>query len=293
MNEQDGYLLKYKETEPETKVIYNNVPFKDMAWSDEHKNIFKAWANAKKEMPIIVSKEGVNKHFGSKYSTLDASLVVGIPVFAKHGISVIQMPTDDLLLNLIAHESGEWIAFRYKMQIKEQTAQGRGSALTYARRYCFQSLAGLAPGDDDDGEAAMGRSSGNKDDPKPPKPKTPRKKPSEQAKEWEKETKEKQINKEWKDEMKNSMAFDDKTVPFEVDPPPAADPPADYVPDGIAKILAIQIPRQKTAESLEGISVRIKNEEKLDDAGRQFLEDLIAKQRKETYAESTDGSDRA
>jgi len=272
MNEQNGYLLKYKETEPETKVIYNNVPFKDMAWSDEHKNIFKAWANAKKEMPITVVKDATNPHFRSKYSTLDASLEVGIPVFAKHGISVIQMPTDDQLLNLMTHESGEWIAFRYKMQIKEQTAQGRGSALTYARRYCFQSLAGLAPGDDDDAESSMQRGQKQNDKPKESKPKTPRKKPSEQAKEWEKE-------------MAANKAFDDKTVPpIEVDPPPAADPPADYEPDGISKILSSQIPRQKTAESLEGLAVRVQNEKGIDDAARQYLEDLIAKQRKEMNA---------
>jgi len=272
MNEpQNGYLLKYKETEPETKVIYNNVPFKDMAWSDEHKNIFKAWANAKKEMPIMVVKDATNPHFRSKYSTLDASLEVGIPVFAKHGISVIQMPTDDQLLNLMTHESGEWIAFRYKMQIKEQTAQGRGSALTYARRYCFQSLAGLAPGDDDDAESSMQRGQKQNDKPKESKPKTPRKKPSEQAKEWEKE-------------MAANKAFDDKTVPLEVVPPPAADPPADYEPDGISKILSSQIPRQKTAESLEGLAVRVQNEKGIDDAARQYLEDLIAKQRKEMNA---------
>jgi len=276
MNEQNGYLLKYKETEPETKVIYNNVPFKDMAWSDEHKNIFKAWANAKKEMPVTVVTDSINPHFTrpgrtASYASLDASLAVGIPVFAKHGISVIQMPTDDLLINLMTHESGEWISFRYKMEIKDKTSQGRGSALTYARRYCFQSLAGIAPGDDDDGEKAMDRNEDKKEE----KPKSTRskasKKPSEQAKEWEKE-------------MAANKAFDDKTVPpIEVDPPPAADPPADYEPAGISKILSSQIPRQKTAESLEGLAVRVQNET-LDDTARQYLEELIAKQRKEMNA---------
>lgn len=281
---EEQYDPQMRYTEPETKVIYNNVPFKDMAWSDEHKNIFKAWATAKKEMPITVVKDATNPHFRSKYSTLDASLEVGIPVFAKHGISVIQMPTDDQLLNLMTHESGEWIAFRYRMQIKEQTAQGRGSALTYARRYCFQSLAGLAPGDDDDAESSMQR---DQKDSKPkstrskaskPKTDSPAQTPSEKAKEWS------ETSKAFEDEMKESKAFDHKSVPFEVDTPPAGDPPAQYVPDGIAKILGSQIPRQTTVESLDGLTIRVKNEKNITRDDREYLESLISKQKKELNA---------
>ena len=297
---QNDYLLKYKETEPETKVIYMNTPFKDMAWSDEHKNIFKAWADAKKDMQVTVFKDDKN-FYGRGYATLDASLVVGIPIFAKHGISIIQMPTDNLLINLMTHASGEWIAFQYPLNIKEKNHQAQGSALTYARRYCFQALAGIAPGDDDDGEKGMER------DKKEEKPKSTRskssKKPSEQAKDWEKEKKEKekQVNKEFKGAMKDAFEFDHNTKTEElvetvletfpgsevVESSPAADPPADYKPDGITKILGLQIPRQKTAENIEGLSVRVNkefDEKKIDDAAKQYLMNLIEKQRKELNA---------
>ena len=116
---EDQYDPQMRYTEPETKVMYMNTPFKDMAWSDEHKNIFKAWADAKKDMQVTVFKDDKNQ-YGRGYATLDASLIVGIPVFAKHGISIIQMPTDNLLINLMTHSSGEWIAFQYPLNIKEK-----------------------------------------------------------------------------------------------------------------------------------------------------------------------------
>ena len=305
---EDKYDPQMRYTEPETKVMYMNTPFKDMAWSDEHKNIFKAWADAKKDMQVTVFKDDKN-YYGRGYATLDASLIVGIPVFAKHGISIIQMPTDNLLINLMTHSSGEWIAFQYPLNIKEKNHQAQGSALTYARRYCFQALAGIAPGDDDDGEKGMER---DKKEEKPkstkskaskPKTETQSQKPSEQAKDWEKEKKEKekQVNKEFKGAMKDAFEFDHNTKTEElvetvlktfpgsevVESSPAADPPAEYKPDGIAKILGLQIPRQKTAENIEGLSVRVNkefDEKKIDDAAKQYLMNLIEKQRKELNA---------
>ena len=255
----------------------------------------------KKEMNTTVAKDATNPHFGKKYSTLDASLDVASKILGSHGLAVVQMPTDDILYTMMTHSSGEYIRFAYKMEIKDKTAQGRGSALTYARRYCYQAMVGLAPGDDDDGEKAMDR------DKKEEKPKSTRskasKKPSEQAKDWEKEKKEKekQINKEFKGAMKDAFEFDHNTKTEElvetvletfpgsevVESSPAADPPADYKPDGIAKILGLQIPRQKTAENIEGLSVRVNkefDEKKIDDAAKQYLMNLIEKQRKELNA---------
>lgn len=297
MDEQYDPQMRY--TEPETKV--SNIAFKDMDFSDPFKELPKALSAVKKEMNTTVAKDATNPHFGKKYSTLDASLDVASKILGSHGLAVVQMPTDDILYTMMTHSSGEYIRFAYKMEIKDKTAQGRGSALTYARRYCYQAMVGLAPGDDDDGEKAMDR------DKKEEKPKSTRskasKKPSEQAKDWEKEKKEKekQINKEFKGAMKDAFEFDHNTKTEElvetvletfpgsevVESSPAADPPADYKPDGIAKILGLQIPRQKTAENIEGLSVRVNkefDEKKIDDAAKQYLMNLIEKQRKELNA---------
>ena len=297
MDEQYDPQMRY--TEPETKV--SNIAFKDMDFSNPFKELPKALSAVKKEMNTTVAKDATNPFYSSKYSTLDASLDVASKILGNHGLAVVQMPTDDILYTMMTHSSGEYIRFAYKMEIKEKTPQGRGSALTYARRYCYQAMVGLAPGDDDDGEKAMER------DKKEEKPKSTRskasKKPSEQAKDWEKEKKEKekQVNKEFKGAMKDAFEFDHNTKTEElvetvletfpgsevVESSPAADPPADYKPDGIAKILGLQIPRQKTAENIEGLSVRVTkefDEKKIDDAAKQYLMNLIEKQRKELNA---------
>ena len=301
MDEQYDPQMRY--TKPETEVVYNNVAFKDMDFSDPFKELPKALSAVKKEMNTTVAKDATNPFYSKKYSTLDASLDAASKILGSHGLAVVQMPTDDILYTMMTHSSGEYIRFAYKMEIKDKTAQGRGSALTYARRYCFQALAGIAPGDDDDGEKAMDRNEEKKEE----KPKSTRskasKKPSEQVKDWEKEKKEKekQVNKEFKGAMKDAFEFDHNTKTEElvetvletfpgsevVESSPAADPPADYKPDGIAKILGLQIPRQKTAENIEGLSVRVTkefDEKKIDDAAKQYLMNLIEKQRKELNA---------
>ena len=197
MDEQYDPQMRY--TKPETEVVYNNVAFKDMDFSDPFKELPKALSAVKKEMNTTVAKDATNPFYSKKYSTLDASLDAASKILGSHGLAVVQMPTDDILYTMMTHSSGEYIRFAYKMEIKEKTAQGRGSALTYARRYCYQAMIGLAPGAAADGEKAMDRNEQKKEE----KPKSTRskasKKPSEQVKDWEKEKKEKekQVNKEF------------------------------------------------------------------------------------------------
>ena len=157
MNDET-YAPPMRYTENETRGSLHGVPFADMSWSPELNELMAAWAEAKKEMGVSVRKDGVGLH-NNKYATLDASLEKAMPIFAKHGIGVIQMPTNNRLINLMTHKSGQWLAFEYPLNMKDKTHHAQGSALTYARRYCFQSLAGIAPGDDDDATAAMEESS--------------------------------------------------------------------------------------------------------------------------------------
>jgi hypothetical protein len=294
---EDQYDPQMRYTEHDMKV--SNIAFKDMDFSNPFKELPKALSAVKKEMNTTVAKDATNPHFRKKYSTLDASLDAASKILGSHGLAVVQMPTDDILYTMMTHSSGEYIRFAYKMEIKEKTPQGRGSALTYARRYCYQAMVGLAPGDDDDGEKAMERNEEKKEE----KPKSTRSKASSKSSEQEKEKKEKekQVNKEFKGAMKEAFEFDHNTKTEEVvetiletfpgsevvESSPAADPPAEYKPDGIAKILGLQIPRQKTAENIEGLSVRVTkefDEKKIDDAAKQYLMNLIEKQRKELNA---------
>jgi hypothetical protein len=103
-------------------------------------------------------KDSVNPHFKSKYADLATVRDAVIPVFVKHGLAVMQLPCemDDApaLTTLVTHTSGEWLETTIKLRPGKMDPQGVGSALTYARRYALQSVAGVAAEDDDDGNAA-------------------------------------------------------------------------------------------------------------------------------------------
>jgi len=57
---------------------------------------------------------------------------------------------------VLTHASGEFISDKLHIVPTKDDPQGLGSAITYARRYGLSAVAGIAP-DDDDAEAAMGR----------------------------------------------------------------------------------------------------------------------------------------
>jgi hypothetical protein len=54
------------------------------------------------------------------------------------------------------HKSGEWIEDTLVLPLSKRDPQAAGSAITYARRYSLQAIAGV-PSADDDGEFAMDR----------------------------------------------------------------------------------------------------------------------------------------
>lgn len=64
------------------------------------------------------------------------------------------------------HESGEYISANLSIK-GEQTPQGIGSAITYAKRYSFCSILGIIADDDDDGNGAEGNDFKTDDNAKP------------------------------------------------------------------------------------------------------------------------------
>lgn len=82
----------------------------------------------------------------------------------SNGLAVVQLVTsaDKTSVTVetrLLHEGGESISSTLTMPVEKATAQGVGSAITYARRYSLSALVGVAP-DDDDGNAASGRDFG-------------------------------------------------------------------------------------------------------------------------------------
>lgn len=105
------------------------------------------------------SKNAKNPHFKSSYADLAEVLNTIRPVFAKHGLSIVQMPalTDNVasVETMILHESGEWISGISSAPLGGRgDAQAVGSATTYLRRYSAAALACIAQEDDDGNTAA-------------------------------------------------------------------------------------------------------------------------------------------
>jgi hypothetical protein len=131
-----------------------------MKTSESIANIAKALAAFQKEVKQP-EKSGENPHFKSKYVTLDGTVKAIHDCAPTHGLSYVQMPVTNEngvgVVTLIMHESGEFIQMDpFILPMDKKTAQGAGSATTYARRYSLSAAFGIVSDLDDDGNEATG-----------------------------------------------------------------------------------------------------------------------------------------
>lgn len=130
-----------------------------MTTSESINEIATALAKAQGEIQNVV-KDAKNPHFKSDYATLDAVTDTVRPVFAKHGLAVVQIPAfrdGSVQLDvLITHSSGQWIKGEAGAPIQKPDPQGVGSATTYLRRYSLAGIAAIAQTDDDGNAASQG-----------------------------------------------------------------------------------------------------------------------------------------
>ena len=103
------------------------------------------------------SKTADNPFFKSKYADLGSVIEAVKAPFAAHGLSYVQFPVSGEnsvgVTTRLMHSSGEWLEQSFFIPLGKMDAQAAGSAITYARRYALQSIAGI-PAEDDDGNAA-------------------------------------------------------------------------------------------------------------------------------------------
>lgn len=104
------------------------------------------------------SKDSRNPHFNSSYADL-ASIVDAIrEPFAANGLWFVQALGRDesgfVVDTRIYHISGEWIGNIWPIVGDMRNPQTIGSATTYAKRQALSALSGVAPAEDDDGNAA-------------------------------------------------------------------------------------------------------------------------------------------
>lgn len=114
-----------------------------------------ALAEAQGELaPVAFDRD--NPFYHSRYATLTALREGMRPVFARHGLAVVQgLGANGGITTTILHASGEWIALDGPAMCPVKAdPQGIGSAMTYARRYGLAAAAGLVADEDDDAEGA-------------------------------------------------------------------------------------------------------------------------------------------
>ena len=123
-----------------------------MQKSESIKELATALAKAQGQLENA-SKSSTNPHFKSKYADLAEVINTVRPVFAEHGLSVMQCPSFEAgvvsVETVVMHSSGEWMASTVSAPVSKQDAQGVGSAITYCRRYSLAAVAGIAQEDDD------------------------------------------------------------------------------------------------------------------------------------------------
>lgn len=116
------------------------------------------------------SKDSTNPHFKSRYADLASVWDACRKPLSKYGLSVVQLPRAEganvTVSTMLLHNSGEFISESLTVQANDGKPQSVGSALTYCRRYGLATVVGIAP-EDDDGEAAQGRTSTKRVEQKP------------------------------------------------------------------------------------------------------------------------------
>jgi ERF superfamily len=156
--------------------------------SEQIGQLVTALALAQTEFTAI-SKNRVNPHTGSRYADLEGVIAATRPALSKNDLVIIQIPIENNdakeagAFSMLAHKSGEFIStelllpgtMKARDGVLKYDAQSVGSAITYAKRYTWQSLTGVAAEEDDDGNAASGRESSSQNEQEQPRrvPKPP------------------------------------------------------------------------------------------------------------------------
>lgn len=97
------------------------------------------------------------KGYNYRYATLSNILDVIQDPLNECGLAVTQLPQGDHeLVTMLTHVSGEFISNTSRMTPKQDDPQGRGSCITYQRRYSLGAILCINIDEDDDAAAACG-----------------------------------------------------------------------------------------------------------------------------------------
>jgi ERF superfamily len=125
---------------------------------------------AQRRMPAV-GKDSENPHFHSRFVSLDSLIAATRPVLNEHGLAITQFPvTVDglpvLRTTLLHAASGESLSGDTPLYLSRNDMQGYGAAVTYARRYAWAAVLGIASEEDTDGNAPQQQSAAAAEKPK-------------------------------------------------------------------------------------------------------------------------------
>jgi hypothetical protein len=128
-----------------------------MKASESINELASALCNAQGQMGGAV-KDSANPFFKSSYADLTSVIKAIKQPFADNGLSYTQFPVSNEngvgVSTRLMHISGQWLEMEYTLPTVKKDPQASGSAISYARRYALQSIAGI-PTAEDDAESAM------------------------------------------------------------------------------------------------------------------------------------------
>lgn len=138
-----------------------------METSENINEIATALAKAQGQIEAAL-KDKTNPHLRSKYADLASVWDACRHQLSSNGIAIVQAPETTekgvSIETLLCHSSGQWVKSSCFIPVDKYTAQGFGSAITYARRYSLAAFVGVAPDDDDGNGSGSGEKQSAKKD---------------------------------------------------------------------------------------------------------------------------------
>lgn len=115
---------------------------------------------AQAELPCALGKDATGQigNRDYRYLTLDKLIAETRPILSKHGLALVQCPgyigkndaVVPALTTRLEHVDGGYREFVTPLYLADKSMQGLGAAITYARRYAWQSVLGIAAEEDTD-----------------------------------------------------------------------------------------------------------------------------------------------
>ena len=110
---------------------------------------------AQAELPTAIERD--SQGYGYRYTSLDALIKATRPILTKHGITISQEPCYVQVegelrpaLTTRLERGDERFGFTTPLYVADKTMQGFGAAITYARRYAWAAVLGIASEEDTD-----------------------------------------------------------------------------------------------------------------------------------------------